>query len=89
MKLGLCSDAYVKISLITMYAQSGELHGCARKVFDESPIRNKVCFTAMMTGYALSGQVDEARSVFDAMEEERDMASAYFQSGQFNETLRQ
>ncbi|GMH04499.1 hypothetical protein Nepgr_006339 [Nepenthes gracilis] len=91
LKLGLESDAFVHTSLITMYAQKGEL-GYARLVFDKSCLRDAVSFTALITGYTRRGLLDDARGLFDEIPV-RDVVSwnamiaGYAQSGQFEESL--
>ncbi|KAI3670964.1 hypothetical protein L1987_87609 [Smallanthus sonchifolius] len=66
LKLGLCCDAFIHTSLISFYAQVGELDD-ARLVFDESPLRDAVSFTALVTGYVNNGRVEDARKLFDEM----------------------
>ncbi|KAJ9163133.1 hypothetical protein P3X46_022835 [Hevea brasiliensis] len=91
LKLGLENDAFVHTSLITMYAQNGELEN-ARMVFKKSSMRDAVSFTALITGYASRGFLDEARELFDEIPV-RDVVSwnamiaGYAQSGRFEEAL--
>ncbi|KAF2317975.1 hypothetical protein GH714_041299 [Hevea brasiliensis] len=91
LKLGLENDAFVHTSLITMYAQNGELEN-ARMVFKKSSMRDAVSFTALITGYASRGFLDEARELFDEIPV-RDVVSwnamiaRYAQSGRFEEAL--
>jgi len=61
-KFGFVSDAHVHTSLITMYAQIGEL-GNARLVFDGNNLRDAVSFTALISGYVSEGYVDDARNL--------------------------
>ncbi|XP_038696151.1 pentatricopeptide repeat-containing protein At1g08070, chloroplastic [Tripterygium wilfordii] len=91
LKLGLDTVVFVHTSLINMYAQIGDLSD-ARKVFDKSPMRDAVSFTALVTGYTARGFVDEARQLFDEIPV-RDVVSwnamiaGYTQSGRFSEAL--
>ncbi|WCJ29687.1 Tetratricopeptide repeat (TPR)-like superfamily protein [Euphorbia peplus] len=64
LKLGFEQDVFVRSSLITMYAQNGQL-GIARTLFDTSCVRNVVSFTALVTGYCTMGFLDDARKLFD------------------------
>ncbi|EPS67103.1 hypothetical protein M569_07673, partial [Genlisea aurea] len=62
-----CSgNAQLATALIDMYCKCGSIHD-ARKVFDG--IRNKdvVCYNAMMGGYSLHGQGEEALNLFNQM----------------------
>ncbi|KAI3827334.1 hypothetical protein L1987_01407 [Smallanthus sonchifolius] len=52
LKLGLCCDAFIHTSLISFYAQVGGLDD-ARLVFDESPLRDAVSFTAFCFVYCV------------------------------------
>ncbi|KAJ0596584.1 putative tetratricopeptide-like helical domain superfamily, DYW domain-containing protein [Helianthus annuus] len=65
-KLGLSSDAFIHTSIITFYAQIGELDH-ARLVFDKSPLRDAVSFTSLITGYMNVGRLEDARNLFDEM----------------------
>ncbi|KAL3535830.1 hypothetical protein ACH5RR_004291 [Cinchona calisaya] len=91
LKLGLESDVYIHTSIITMYAQIGQL-GYARQVFDKSCLRDAVSFTALISGYVSRGCLDEARKLFDEIPV-RDvvswnaMISGYSEAGQFEEAL--
>ncbi|XP_057744005.1 pentatricopeptide repeat-containing protein At1g08070, chloroplastic [Arachis stenosperma] len=90
-KLGLQSDPHVHTSVIAMYAKVGEL-GDARKVFDKSPLRDAVSFTALVTGYVSEGRVDDARTLFDEIPRKdvvswNAMIAGYVQSDRFEEAL--
>lgn len=68
MKLGLDSDAYVVNNCIGMYSGWGDMCS-AQKVFDgHRGAADVVSWTAMVTGYSNSGQVDRARWFFDRVE---------------------
>ncbi|CAI0417330.1 unnamed protein product [Linum tenue] len=74
-----------------MYAKWGEF-GDARKVFDEMPVKDLVCWTAMITAYEQCGDVQKARLVFEKMVERNviswnSMLSGYTQNGQASEAL--
>ncbi|CAL0334890.1 unnamed protein product [Lupinus luteus] len=62
-KLGLGVDYHVSHSLITMYARCGELC-CARKVFDEIPVKDLVSWNSMISGYSKMGYAREAVEMF-------------------------
>ncbi|KAK2966280.1 hypothetical protein RJ640_018091 [Escallonia rubra] len=91
LKLGLESDVFVHTSIVNMYAHNDEL-GYARLVFDKSPHRDAVSFTALLTGYTSRGLLDDARKLFDEIPA-RDVVSwnamiaGFAQSGQLEEAL--
>ncbi|XP_068640437.1 pentatricopeptide repeat-containing protein At1g50270 [Aristolochia californica] len=59
-------DVYVGSALMDMYAKCGHCDD-ARKVFDEMPHRNVVCWSALIEGYVQSNRLKEALSVFQDM----------------------
>ncbi|XP_021741657.1 pentatricopeptide repeat-containing protein At1g08070, chloroplastic [Chenopodium quinoa] len=91
LKLGLDSDVFVHSSLINMYAQIGELY-CARQVFDKSPLRDPVSYTALITGYVCRGCLEDAHKLFDEIPVKdvvswNAMIAGYVQSGRFDEAI--
>lgn len=90
-KLGFDSDAHTHTSLITMYAQIGELDN-ARLVFDSNTLRDAVSFTALISGYVSEGYVDDARQLFDKIPMKdvvswNAMIAGYVQRDRFEEAL--
>ncbi|KAJ7950805.1 Pentatricopeptide repeat-containing protein [Quillaja saponaria] len=81
-KTGFCSNLYVSTSLVDMYAKFGKM-GYARKLFDEMwkevkyhgrlyrwmQDKNVISWTSMIYGYCNNGDIESARSLFDAMTE--------------------
>ena len=68
LKQGLLEKSpYLGSSLISMYTKCGMLSK-AQQVFDELPIRDIVCWNALITGYAQHGQGHKAISCFDQMQ---------------------
>ncbi|KAL6217319.1 hypothetical protein ACLB2K_010536 [Fragaria x ananassa] len=65
-KMGFGSDLVVRNGLVHYYAESGFVSH-ARKVFDESPVRDVVTWTTMIDGYAGRGCLFEAVELFDEM----------------------
>ncbi|XP_021720448.1 pentatricopeptide repeat-containing protein At3g26630, chloroplastic-like [Chenopodium quinoa] len=61
-----CKDLFVKNTLLDMYLKCGSLE-CARKVFDEIPVKNVVSWTTMVSGLVGFGELDCARKLFDQM----------------------
>ncbi|XP_062223348.1 pentatricopeptide repeat-containing protein At3g12770-like [Phragmites australis] len=59
-------DAFVRTSLVDMYAKCGYLPD-ARRLFDETPRRTLVAWNCMVSAYGRSSQVDEAVAMFNAM----------------------
>ncbi|KAL5072376.1 hypothetical protein RYX36_011360 [Vicia faba] len=49
----------IQSALIDMYCKCGDL-GSARRVFYNSPERNVVCWTALMSGYASDGRLEQS-----------------------------
>ncbi|GAB2278386.1 Pentatricopeptide repeat-containing protein At3g26782, mitochondrial [Dionaea muscipula] len=60
---GFEGDVFVSSALVDMYSKCGEL-GHARKLFDESPLRNVVSWTSMITGYVWNDNAHEALLLF-------------------------
>ncbi|KAI5081355.1 hypothetical protein GOP47_0004538 [Adiantum capillus-veneris] len=56
-------------ALVDMYAKCGVLQ-IAQKVLDELPVRDVVCWSALITGYAQQGQGQEALGCFQRMQRE-------------------
>ncbi|XP_006359300.1 pentatricopeptide repeat-containing protein At5g08305 [Solanum tuberosum] len=91
LKNGFDVDLYVSNSLIHMYGSCGDVL-CARKVFDEMPVKNLVSWNSMLDGYGKCGDVVLMREVFDSMIE-RDVVSwsslidGYVKDGEYAEAL--
>ncbi|KAF3796638.1 Pentatricopeptide repeat-containing protein [Nymphaea thermarum] len=64
----LCDDhdEFLYSSLIRMYCTFGDVVS-GRKVFDQMPHRNVVCWTSLLCGYVENGNVDAGREVFEKM----------------------
>ncbi|KAI3780569.1 hypothetical protein L2E82_10553 [Cichorium intybus] len=73
-KMGFDSNVYVRNTLINMYAVCGDMVD-ARKVFDESPVRDSVSWNSILAGYVQMGNVEEAKLIFDQMPEKNIIAS--------------
>ncbi|KAK4359848.1 hypothetical protein RND71_022077 [Anisodus tanguticus] len=63
----LLDDAYVGSALTDMYANCGRIQ-LARVIFDRMPVRNLVCWNAMISGYAMHGKANEAIEIFNLMQ---------------------
>lgn len=78
-------------ALLDMYAKCGRLN-IARKVFDEMPMKNVICWTSMISGYINCGDLKEARDLFD-ISPVRDvvlwtaMINGYVQFNHFDEAV--
>ncbi|GJM84989.1 hypothetical protein PR202_ga00712 [Eleusine coracana subsp. coracana] len=59
-------DAFVRTSLMDMYAKCGCLSD-ARRLFDETPDRTLVAWNCMVAAYGRNAQVDESVALFNAM----------------------
>ncbi|XP_068669833.1 putative pentatricopeptide repeat-containing protein At3g13770, mitochondrial [Aristolochia californica] len=60
-------NVFVATALIDMYGKCGEL-GLAREVFDGMPERGTASFNAMISGYVMNGECDDAVSIFNQMQ---------------------
>ncbi|CAN1297670.1 Pentatricopeptide repeat-containing protein At1g50270 [Linum perenne] len=72
LKHGLDLDGFVRNSLISALANYGNLR-FARQVFDESPQRDVVAWTAMIDGYVRNGSPEEGFRCFLMMRSTGDM----------------
>jgi pentatricopeptide repeat protein len=66
---GLKSNVFVVSSLIDMYAKCGSIED-AWKVFNETPIHNVVCWSAMIVGYVRCGQGQKALELSQQMHQD-------------------
>ncbi|KAK9062921.1 hypothetical protein SSX86_020111 [Deinandra increscens subsp. villosa] len=67
LRTGISDSVYVGSALIDMYANCGRIH-LARICFDRMPVRNIVCWNAIMGGYAMHGNANEVIEIFHSME---------------------
>ncbi|KAL9162256.1 hypothetical protein ABFS82_07G078000 [Erythranthe guttata] len=67
LRRGISGDVYVGSALIDMYANCGKIQ-LARCCFDRMPVRNLVCWNAMLGGYAMHGKANEAIEFFLMMQ---------------------
>jgi len=66
--MGFLSDSSVCNGLVSVYAKGHNHLASARKVFDEIPDKKVVsCWTSLITGFAHSGQSEEALQLFHMM----------------------
>ncbi|KAK1406634.1 hypothetical protein QVD17_42110 [Tagetes erecta] len=66
LRTGISDNVYVGSALIDMYANCGRIN-LARLCFDRMPIRNIVCWNAIMGGYAMHGNAKEVIEIFHLM----------------------
>ncbi|KAH6759282.1 Pentatricopeptide repeat superfamily protein [Perilla frutescens var. frutescens] len=59
----ISADVYVASALVDMYANCGKIQD-ARCCFDRMPVRNLVCWNAMLGAYAMHGKAKEAIDIF-------------------------
>lgn len=90
-KLGWERHDYVQNGLVHCYASCDSINS-ARKVFDESPARDVVTWTAVINGYLKIGEIGHARELFDEMPNRNaaswsSMINGYAQMGMFAESL--
>ncbi|KAI4339669.1 hypothetical protein MLD38_024584 [Melastoma candidum] len=74
MKCGFGRYPVVETALVDSYARTRDSLRNAREVFDEMYERTVVSWTAMVSGYARIGRIDEAMRLFEVMPE-RDVPS--------------
>lgn len=65
-RFGFESDVDVVNALITMYAKSGDVRS-ARKLFDQMPVRDRISWNAMISGYFENGECLEGLKLFMTM----------------------
>ncbi|KAM2193484.1 hypothetical protein COP1_026253 [Malus domestica] len=90
-QFGYGDDPFVISSLIEFYAVIYDME-TAKMVFDKSPNRDVVVWTAMIDGYGKTGNVENARALFDKMPERNTiswsaMMAAYSRVNDFREVL--
>jgi pentatricopeptide repeat protein len=66
MKLGFGSDIAVSCSLIDAYSRCGHVQ-LSKKVFEQLPSPNVICFTSIINGLAQNGLGRECLQTFEAM----------------------
>ncbi|CAA0836056.1 Pentatricopeptide repeat-containing protein [Striga hermonthica] len=66
LKIGFCSNVHVSTSLVDFYTKNGGIVE-ARKVFDETPVRNVATWNSFLSGCFRFGDIDCAREVFGKM----------------------
>lgn len=69
MKMGFGLDVFVVNGMVHMLVSCGDLWE-ARKVFDESPVRDLVTWNSLINGYAHCGMARDALDLYDEMVEE-------------------
>ncbi|KAL0873548.1 hypothetical protein Bca101_023253 [Brassica carinata] len=68
-KSGLCGCVYVQTGLVGLYSRLGYIQ-MAKKAFDEiGEKKNTVSWNSLLHGYLESGELEEARRVFDKIPE--------------------
>ncbi|KAK7271228.1 hypothetical protein RJT34_26955 [Clitoria ternatea] len=65
-RFGFDADLAVANSLVTMYVKCGEVE-CARKMFDEMPVRDLISWNAMISGYAQNGLARHVLELYGEM----------------------
>lgn len=90
LKMGFISNRLVKLRMIEVYGNSGEL-GDARQVFEEIP-EDVVASTVMISSYSDQGLVEEAGSVFSRVRRKDTvcwtaMIDGFVRNGKMNRAL--
>ncbi|XP_042518549.1 pentatricopeptide repeat-containing protein At2g02980, chloroplastic-like [Macadamia integrifolia] len=67
LRTGLGSSQFVQTALVNLYSKCEDI-GSARRLFDEIPERNLIAWSTMISGYARTGLVNEALSLFRGMQ---------------------
>ena len=60
------SDIFVESALIDMYISCGSIEE-GRRLFDKMPLRDEVCWTVMIAGYAQNGSGEKSLKLFKDM----------------------
>ncbi|CAK9178289.1 unnamed protein product [Ilex paraguariensis] len=91
-RIGMNSSVPVGNSLVTMYAQCGNVQSasCAFKLM---PVKDVISWTAMLTAFSQTGNVEKAREYFSRMPERNvitwnSMLATYIQHGFWEEGLK-
>ncbi|KAG9446898.1 hypothetical protein H6P81_013026 [Aristolochia fimbriata] len=66
LRIGFCSDPFIRSSLVKMYAEFGDTD-TAREIFDETTARDSVLWNSMISGYLDCGLLEPARDLFEKM----------------------
>ncbi|XP_073065549.1 pentatricopeptide repeat-containing protein At4g19191, mitochondrial-like [Primulina eburnea] len=66
-KIGCYEDVTLLNTLVSMHCKCGDIDS-ARYIFDDMKVKSRVTWTAMIGGYTKQGDLDEALSLFHAME---------------------
>ncbi|RAL40123.1 hypothetical protein DM860_008263 [Cuscuta australis] len=66
-KLGMAMTVRLGTALVDMYAKCGRLD-FARELFDKMPVRDVICWNAMISGFAMNGRGEEAMALFQEMQ---------------------
>ncbi|XVF08556.1 hypothetical protein REPUB_Repub07fG0013400 [Reevesia pubescens] len=74
-RTGFNLDLYVEAALVDMYAKCGQI-AMGFKIFDKMPVRDLVCWTAMITAYEQSEQPHQALLLFQKMQLDNVLADA-------------
>lgn len=90
-KLGLVFDAFIRNSLLYMYANSG-FFGQAWRLFEEDGNMEVVSWNSMIMGLAKCGEICDSRRLFDKMPVRNtvswnSMISGYVRNGMWSEAL--
>ncbi|CAK8537802.1 unnamed protein product [Lathyrus sativus] len=68
-RLGMRYSVRVHNSIMAVYAKCGEMD-CAKKVFECMDERNSIAWNAMISGFCMKGEIEQAWKYFDAMQKE-------------------
>ncbi|KAK2995141.1 hypothetical protein RJ640_010568 [Escallonia rubra] len=79
-------------ALVNFYAKTGGIHA-AKRVFDETLVKDPICYNCLISGYSKSGDVLTARRLFDQMANRtlvswNSMLSCYAHNGNYLEGFR-
>ncbi|XP_050203731.1 pentatricopeptide repeat-containing protein At2g13600-like [Mercurialis annua] len=92
---GFMCNPFVVNGLVDVYRRCGDMN-CAVKIFSKFSVKNEVSYNTMIVGYCESGDVSNAKQLFDSMEllgVKRDliswnsMISGYVDNFMFDEAL--
>nr|GMC62870.1 putative pentatricopeptide repeat-containing protein At5g37570 isoform X1 [Ipomoea batatas] len=91
-RYGTDNNVFVGSTLIDFYGKCKEIE-CARRLFDEMPVRNEVSWTAIIVGYVNIGDFLEAQKLFNEMPKKNlvswnVMISAFVKFGDLNTAKR-
>ncbi|XP_022963954.1 pentatricopeptide repeat-containing protein At2g21090 [Cucurbita moschata] len=84
--VGFLSNIVLSSSIVDAYAKCGEME-CAKRLFDEMPVKDILAWTTMVSGYAKWGDMNLASGLFHQMPEKNPVSWTALISGYARNSL--